>query len=106
MSDATATADAPATETSAPEISGELKQVADTIAGLTLKDAVALKDYLKAAYGIEPAAGAVAVAGPAGGGAAAVERSRRRPASTSCSRASATRRWASSRPSARSPAWA
>jgi large subunit ribosomal protein L7/L12 len=62
------------TETATPEISDDLKQVADKIAGLTLKEAVDLKDYLKAAYGIEPAAGgAVMMAGPGGGEAAAEE---------------------------------
>ncbi|MDP7069761.1 MAG: 50S ribosomal protein L7/L12 [Phycisphaerales bacterium] len=41
----------------------------DEIAGLTLKEAVDLADYMKDAYGIEPAAGgAVMMAGPAGGG--------------------------------------
>ena len=71
MSD-TATADAPAT--SAPNISDDLKSVGDKIAGLTLKEAVDLKDYLKSAYGIEPAAGgAMMMAGPAGGGAAPEE---------------------------------
>ena len=38
------------------------------IAGLTLKEAVDLADYMKDAYGIEPAAGgAVMMAGPGGG---------------------------------------
>ena len=60
MSDDTATA-------TMPDISDDLKSVGDKLAGLTLKEAVDLKDYLKAAYGIEPAAGAV-MAGPAAGG--------------------------------------
>ena len=50
-----------------PDISDDLKSVGDKIAGLTLKDAVSLKDYLKAAYNIEPAAGGgmMMAAGPA-----------------------------------------
>lgn len=44
-----------------------IKALGDQIAGLTLKQAVDLKDYLKDAYGLEPAAGgAVMMAGPAG----------------------------------------
>ena len=39
------------------EVSAETKSLGDKIAGLTLKQAVELKDYLKSAYGIEPAAG-------------------------------------------------
>jgi large subunit ribosomal protein L7/L12 len=71
MSDTT---EAPAAEAPTPSISDDLKSVADKIAGLTLKEAVDLKDYLKAAYGIEPAAGgAVMMAGGGGGEAAAEE---------------------------------
>ncbi|HUS92107.1 MAG TPA: 50S ribosomal protein L7/L12 [Phycisphaerae bacterium] len=48
------------------EFSAEIKALGDQIAKLTLKQAVDLKDYLKDAYGIEPAAGgAVMMAGPA-----------------------------------------
>ncbi len=55
----------------APSLSDDLKSVAEKLAGLTLKEAVDLKDYLKAEYGIEPAAGGgVMMAGPAAGGAA------------------------------------
>ncbi|MFP4139274.1 MAG: 50S ribosomal protein L7/L12 [Planctomycetota bacterium] len=55
----------------AKEFTAEIKELGDKLAGLTLKDAVDLKDYLKEAYGIEPAAGgAVMMAGPAGGEAA------------------------------------
>lgn len=39
-----------------------IKELGDKIVGLTLKEAVDLGDYLKEEYGIEPAAGAVAVA--------------------------------------------
>lgn len=50
----------------------ELKDLGDKIANLTLKQAKALSDYIKEAYGIEPAAGGVAmVAAPAGGAGAA-----------------------------------
>jgi large subunit ribosomal protein L7/L12 len=54
------------------EVPAGLKDLGDKIAGLTLKDAKALSDYLKSAYGIEPAAGgAVMMAAPGGGGGAA-----------------------------------
>ena len=47
-------------------------ELGDKLAGLTLKEAVELKTYLKDKYNIEPAAGgAVMMAGPAGGGAPA-----------------------------------
>lgn len=56
------------------EVSAEIKGLAESIVGLTLKDAVDLADYLKAEYGIEPAAGgAVMVAGGGGGGDDAAE---------------------------------
>jgi large subunit ribosomal protein L7/L12 len=61
MSDEAATATA--------EIASEIKSIGDKIAELTLKEAKGLSDYLKDAYGIEPAAGgAVLAAMPAGGG--------------------------------------
>ena len=44
-----------------------IKELGDKLAVLTLKQAVELADYLKSAYGIEPAAGAVIAAGPGGG---------------------------------------
>ena len=51
------------------EISDELKSIGDQIAGLTLKQAKDLSDYLKEEHGIEPAAGgAVMVAGGGAGG--------------------------------------
>jgi len=61
-------------ETSVAEIPAELKSMGDQIAGLTLKQAKALSDYLKEAHGIEPAAGGAVVmaAGPGAGGAEAV----------------------------------
>jgi len=52
----------------------KVTKLGDDIAGLTLKEAVDLADYMKDTYGIEPAAGgAVMMAGPAGGGEAAGE---------------------------------
>jgi large subunit ribosomal protein L7/L12 len=54
------------------EVSDKVKKLADEVVGLTLKEAVEFSSYIKEAYGIEPAAGGVAVmAGPGGGGAAA-----------------------------------
>jgi large subunit ribosomal protein L7/L12 len=47
----------------------DLKQIAETLVNLTVKDVNELADILKNEYGIEPAAAAVAmVAGPAAGG--------------------------------------
>eukprot|EP00752_Nemacystus_decipiens_P015878 g14186.t1 len=60
--------------TATVEVSAEIKGLAESIVGLTLKDAVDLADYLKAEYGIEPAAGgAVMVQGGGGGGEEAAE---------------------------------
>ena len=56
-------------ETATVEVSEELKEIGDKIANLTLKQAKELSDYIKDAYGIEPAAGGAAVmvaAGPGG----------------------------------------
>ena len=55
----------------------DLKKLADELVNLTVKDVNELADILKDEYGIEPAAAAVAVAGPvaAGGGDAADEKS-------------------------------
>ena len=49
------------------EVATELKELADKIVGLTLKQAVDLAAYLESAHGIKPAAGG----GGGGGGAAA-----------------------------------
>lgn len=46
----------------------DLKELAEQLVNLTVKDVNELADILKEEYGIEPAAAAVAVAGPAGGG--------------------------------------
>jgi large subunit ribosomal protein L7/L12 len=53
----------------------DVKQLAETLVGLTVKEVQELADVLKADYGIEPAAAAVVVAGGGdGGGAAAAEK--------------------------------
>lgn len=50
----------------------KISKLGDSIAELTLKEAVDLADYMKQTYGIEPAAGgAVVMAGGGGGGGAA-----------------------------------
>ncbi len=55
----------------------DLKKLAEELVNLTVKDVNELANILKEEYGIEPAAAAVAVAGPAAGGgdAAAEEKS-------------------------------
>ncbi len=50
------------------EFDKAIKDLGDKISALSLKEAVDLKDYLKETYGIEPAAGAMMMAGPAAGG--------------------------------------
>ena len=49
-------------------VAPELKELGDKIAGLTLKQAKELSDYIKEAYGIEPASGGAVMMAPAGGG--------------------------------------
>lgn len=49
----------------------DVKNLAEQLVGLTVKEVQELADFLKSEYGIEPAAATV-VAGPAAGGAAAV----------------------------------
>ena len=46
----------------------QLKELAEQLVNLTVKDVSELAAILKEEYGIEPAAAAVAVAAPAGGG--------------------------------------
>ena len=55
------------------EFSAKITKIGDELAGLTLKEAVDLGDYMKEKYGIEAAAGGAVVmaAGGGGGGAAA-----------------------------------
>ena len=56
------------------EVTAELKEIGDRLAGLTLKQAVDLASYLKETHGIEAAAGgAVMMAAPGGGGGGAKE---------------------------------
>ncbi|GIK20018.1 MAG: 50S ribosomal protein L7/L12 [Leptolyngbya sp. PLA2] len=58
-------------ETATKEFSAKITKLGDELAGLSLKEAVDLGDYLKETYGIEAAAGgAVVMAGPGGGGGA------------------------------------
>ncbi|MBP6825027.1 MAG: 50S ribosomal protein L7/L12 [Saprospiraceae bacterium] len=47
----------------------DLKALAESLVSLTIKEANELANILKDEYGIEPAAAAVAIAGPAAGGA-------------------------------------
>jgi len=51
----------------------DVKAIADQLVELTVKEVNELLTILKDEHGIEPAAAAVAVAGPAGGGDAAAE---------------------------------
>ena len=61
-------------ETATVEFSDATKQLGDQIAGLTLKEAVELSDYLKEEHNIEPAAGGgVVMAAPTDGGGAQEE---------------------------------
>ena len=56
-------------ETETKTFDEKITKMGDEIAGLTLKEAVDLADYMKDTYGIEPAAGgAVMMAGGGGGG--------------------------------------
>ena len=48
----------------------DLKQIADSLVNLTVKEVSELADILKDEYGIEPAAAAVAMAAPGAGGGA------------------------------------
>lgn len=72
MADAPEATEAAASEAAASskEYDASIKEIGDKIAGLTLLQAKDLTDYMKDAYGIEPAAGggAVVMAGPADGG--------------------------------------
>ena len=51
----------------------DIKKLAEELTKLTVLEVNELKNHLKDEYGIEPAAAAVAVAGPAAGGDAAAE---------------------------------
>ena len=52
-------------EAPAKEFSADIKELGDKIVSLTIKQAQDLVDYLKVTYNIEPAGGAVMMAGPA-----------------------------------------
>lgn len=52
----------------------DIKNLAEQLVGLTVKEVQELADVLKADYGIEPAAAAVVVSGDGGGAAAAEEK--------------------------------
>ena len=61
-------------ETATMEFSADAKKLGDQIAGLTLKQAKEVSDYLEHEHGIKAASGgAVMMAAPADGGGAAVE---------------------------------
>ena len=51
----------------------DVKQLAESLVGLTVKEVQELADFLKSEYGIEPAAATVVASADGGGGAAAVE---------------------------------
>ena len=51
----------------------DVKTLAESLVGLTVKEVQELAEFLKSEYGIEPAAAAAAPSGDGGGGAAAVE---------------------------------
>jgi len=51
----------------------DVKQLAESLVSLTVKEVQELADFLKSEYGIEPAAAAVVMSADGGGGAAAVE---------------------------------
>ena len=59
--------------TETAEFPAATKTLGDQIAGLSLKDAKILSDYLKYVYGIEPAAGGAVVMAAGGGGGGAAE---------------------------------
>jgi large subunit ribosomal protein L7/L12 len=63
------------TEEATTTFDAKITKIGDEIAGLTLKEAVDLADYMKDAYNIEPAAGGAVMmaAAAAGGGDAAAD---------------------------------
>ncbi len=58
-------------DTETKTFDAKIKTLGDSIAALSLKDAVDLADYMKDTYGIEPAAGGAVMMAAAGGGDAA-----------------------------------
>ena len=61
------------TEEATTTFDAKISKLGDEIAGLTLKEAVDLADYMKEAYHIEPAAGGAVMMAAAGAGDAAAE---------------------------------
>jgi len=59
--------------TAVAEVDPAVKEVADKVAEFTLKQAVDFKNYMKDAYGIEPAAGGAVMMAGGGGGEGAAE---------------------------------
>ena len=59
--------------TATQEFEAPIKEIGDKIVGLTLVQAKQLADYLKAEYGIEPAAGGAVMMAPAEGAGEAAE---------------------------------
>jgi len=57
-----------ATDTAEREFSAQAKEFGDKIAGLTLKEAKELSDYLEEVHGIKAAAGGAVVVAPTDGG--------------------------------------
>lgn len=51
----------------------DVKALAESLVGLTVKEVQELADFLKSEYGIEPAAATIVASGDGGGAAAAVE---------------------------------
>ena len=60
-------------DTATKEFDAAIKEIGDKIVGLTLTQAKDLTDYLKDAYGIEPAAGGAVMMAPAADGGEAEE---------------------------------
>lgn len=60
-------------ETATKTFEEKITRLGDELAGLTLKEAVDLSDYMKETYGIEPASGGAVMVAGGGGGEAAEE---------------------------------
>jgi len=60
-------------ETATKTFEAKITKLGDELAGLTLKEAVDLSDYMKETYGIEPASGGAVMVAGGGGGEAAEE---------------------------------
>jgi large subunit ribosomal protein L7/L12 len=56
-----------------PKIMADVKTLAESLVGLTVKEVQELAEFLKSEYGIEPAAATVVASADGGGGAAAAE---------------------------------